>query len=234
MLILKSPPAVEGITKVLTFVIVARANMGAPIMTKGVWVLLVMAMLAVTGNVAMMWYVLQSGFSATEEPVKLEVLFARQLRNLAMPETQKQMRNPVPATDEILAEARVHFADHCANCHGNDGSGSTLIGQNFYPRTPDLTKSETQSFSDGELFYIIHNGVRFTGMPAWGKGRPDPDLDSWKLVHFIRHLPNITSEELEEMEQYNPVSQVAREEQERIDRFLQGEALDPQSPAHHH
>ena len=234
MLILKSPPAVEGITKVLGFVIVARANMGAPIMTKGVWALLVMAMLAVTGNVAMMWYVLQSGFSATEEPVKLEVLFARQLRNLAMPETQKQMRNPVPATDEILAEARVHFADHCANCHGNDGSGSTLIGQNFYPRTPDLTKRETQSFSDGELFYIIHKGVRFTGMPAWGKGRPDPDLDSWKLVHFIRHLPNITSEELEEMEQYNPVSQMAREEQERIDRFLQGEALDPQSPAHHH
>lgn len=234
MLILKSPPAVEGITKVLGFVIVARANMGAPIMTKGVWVLLVMAMLAVTGNVAMMWYVLQSGFSATEEPVKLEVLFARQLRNLAMPETQKQMRNPVPATDEILAEARVHFADHCANCHGNDGSGSTLIGQNFYPRTPDLTKRETQSFSDGELFYIIHNGVRFTGMPAWGKGRPEPDLDSWKLVHFIRHLPSITSEELEEMEQYNPVSQIAREEQERIDRFLQGEALAPHSPAKHH
>jgi len=234
VLILKSPPAVEGITKVLGFVIVARANMGAPIMTKGVWVLLVMAMLAVTGNVAMMWYVLQSGFSATEEPVKLEVLFARQLRNLAMPETQKQMRNPVPATDEILAEARVHFADHCANCHGNDGSGSTLIGQNFYPRTPDLTKRETQSFSDGELFYIIHNGVRFTGMPAWGKGRPEPDLDSWKLVHFIRHLPSITSEELEEMEQYNPVSQIAREEQERIDRFLQGEALAPHSPAKHH
>ena len=203
-------------------------------MTKGVWVLLAMTMLVVTGNVAMLWYVLQSGFSAKEHPMKLEVLFARQLRHLAMPEAQKQMRNPVPATDQVLAEARVHFADHCANCHGNDGSGSTLIGQNFYPRTPDLTKMETQSFSDGELFHIIHNGVRFTGMPAWGKGRPEPDLDSWKLVHFIRHLPSITSEELEEMERYNPMSQVAREEQDRIDRFLQGEALDPQSPAHHH
>lgn len=203
-------------------------------MTKGVWVVLAMTMLVVTGNVAMLWYVLQSGFSAKEQPMGLEVVFARQLRHLAMPEAQKQMRNPVPASDEVLAEARVHFADHCANCHGNDGRGSTLIGQNFYPRTPDLTQIETQSFSDGELFFIIHNGIRFTGMPAWGKGRPEPDLDSWKLVHFIRHLPSITSEELAEMEKYNPVSQVAREEQERIDRFLQGEELHLQSPAGHH
>ncbi len=203
-------------------------------MTKGVWVVLAMTMLVVTGNVAMLWYVLQSGFSAKEQPMELEVVFARQLRHLAMPEAQKQMRNPVPASDEVLAEARVHFADHCANCHGNDGRGSTLIGQNFYPRTPDLTQIETQSFSDGELFFIIHNGIRFTGMPAWGKGSPEPDLDSWKLVHFIRHLPSITSEELGEMEKYNPVSQVAREEQERIDRFLQGEELHLQSPAGHH
>ena len=71
-------------------------------------------------------------------------------------------------------------------------------------------------------------------MPAWGKGRPELDLDSWKLVHFIRRLPNITSEELQEMERYNPMSQVEREEQERIDRFLQGEELDAQSPSTHH
>ena len=203
-------------------------------MTKGVWVVLAMTMLVVTGNVVLLWYVLQSGFSAKEQPMELEVMFARQLRHLAMPEAQKQMRNPVPASDEVLAEARIHFADHCANCHGNDGRGSTLIGQNFYPRTPDLTQIETQSFSDGELFFIIHNGIRFTGMPTWGKERPEPDLDSWKLVHFVRHLPSVTSEELAEMEKYNPVSQVAREEQGRIDRFLQGEELPLQSPAEHH
>ncbi|MDH5700095.1 MAG: c-type cytochrome [Nitrospirota bacterium] len=203
-------------------------------MTKGVWVVLAITLVVVTGNVAMLWHVLQSGFSAREQPSELEVMFARQLRSLAMPKGQKQMVNPVPASEEVLAEARIHFADHCASCHGNDGRGSTLIGQNFYPRTPDLTKIETQSFSDGELFYMISNGIRFTGMPAWGKGRPEPDLDSWKLVHFIRYLPRITSEELGEMEKYNPLSQVAREEQERIDRFLQGEELSPQSPAGHH
>lgn len=203
-------------------------------MAKGAWVVLAIAIPVVIGNVVVVWFVLQSGFSAREEPMEIEVLFARQLRHLAMPKAQKQMTNPVPVSEEVLAEARVHFADHCATCHGNDGSGSTLIGQSFYPRTPDLTKPETQSFSDGELFYIIHNGVRFTGMPAWGKDRPESDLESWNLVHFIRHLPHITSEELAEMERYNPASQVTREEQERIDRFLQGEELDPPSLTHRH
>jgi len=203
-------------------------------MTKGVWVVFAVTMLVVIGNVAMLWFVLQSGFSAKEQPMELEVMFARQLRHLAMPGSQKLMSNPVPASDEVLAEARVHFADHCASCHGNDGKGSTVIGQNFYPRTPDLTEMETQSFSDGELYYIIHNGVRFTGMPAWGKDRPEPDLDSWKLVHFIRHLPSITSEELVQMERFNPVSQADREEEEQIDRFLQGEEIEPDLHGHHH
>ncbi len=203
-------------------------------MTKSVWAVLAIAMLVVMGNVAMLWFLLQSNFSAREEPMELEVMIARQLRHLAMPKEQKQMANPVPASDEVLTEARVHFADHCAICHGNDGRGATQIGQNFHPRTPDLTRPETQSFSDGELFYMIQNGIRFTGMPAWGKDRPEADLDSWKLVHFIRHLPSITSEELEEMERYNPVSQMVLEEQEQIDRFLQGEVPDPPSPAHHH
>ena len=203
-------------------------------MTRGVWVVLTVTMLLVTGNAAMLWFVLESGFSAKEQPMELEVVFARQLRHLAMPGAQKLMRNPVPASDEVLAEARAHFADHCASCHGNDGRGSTAIGQNFYPRTPDLTERGTQSFTDGELFYIIENGVRFTGMPAWGKGTPESELDSWKLVHFIRHLPKITSEELSDMAKYNPVSQAEREEQEEIDRFLQGEELNPESHVHHH
>jgi len=71
-------------------------------------------------------------------------------------------------------------------------------------------------------------------MPAWGKGRPERDLDSWKLVHFIRHLPNITHEELEEMERYNPISQVEWEEQQEIERFLLGEKSDSASSPQHH
>ncbi len=146
----------------------------------------------------------QTGFSAKAEPSALEVLIARQARHLAIPFSQRNAANPIPASPDLMVEARRHFADHCATCHANDGSGKTPIGENVYPKAPDLRLSDTQSLSDGELFFVIHNGIRFTAMPAWGKGDPAEDKDSWKLVHFIRHLPKLTPEELEEMKQYNP------------------------------
>lgn len=160
------------------------------------------------------------GFSAREHPLAVEAFVARNLRRLAVPREARDMRNPVPAGPEVLREARAHFADHCASCHANDGSGNTEIGRNLYPKAPDMREPETQSLSDGELFYIIHNGIRFTGMPAWGPERADEDEGSWTLVHFIRHLPRITDAELAEMKELNPRSLHELREEEEMRKFL--------------
>jgi mono/diheme cytochrome c family protein len=175
-----------------------------------------------------------AGFSAKAEPSALEVAMARYARHLAIPYARRNAANPIPAGPEVLAEGLRHFADHCATCHANDGSGDTTIGKNVYPKAPDLRKAETQSLSDGELFFIIHNGIRFTGMPAWGKGEPEKDLDSWKLVHFIRHLPKLTPEELEEMKRYNPKTPQELAQEQEFERFLQGEDVGTPPPAHQH
>jgi mono/diheme cytochrome c family protein len=182
------------------------------------------------------WFGYQSfstGFSAKADPNWLEVLVARQLRYLAIPLENRNLRNPVPLTPDVIKEARAHFADHCASCHANDGSGQTKMGKNFYPKTPDLRLSDTQDMSDGEMFFIIQNGIRFTGMPAWGTGDPSEDTDSWKLVHFIRHLPRITQEELEEMKTLNPKTKHDLEEEEANERFLRGEDEGPAAPSSH-
>ena len=71
------------------------------------------------------------------------------------------------ATPEVIAAGMAHYADHCAACHANDGSAETQIGLGMYPRPPDMRQPATQTLTDGELFYIIENGVRLTGMPAW-------------------------------------------------------------------
>ncbi len=119
-------------------------------------------------------------------------------------------------------------------CHANDGSGNTDIGRGLYPKPPDMRQSETQSLSDGELYYIIHNGVRFTGMPAFGEETSNgQDADSWKLVYFVRHLPMITAQELEEMKKMNPKSPAELEEEDEIRRFLQGEDQ-PAGETHRH
>jgi mono/diheme cytochrome c family protein len=136
------------------------------------------------------------------------------------------MRNPVAATAENLKDARLHFADHCAVCHANDGSGDALFGRGLYPKPPDLRAKETQSRPDGEIFWIIENGVRFTGMPAFSShdvnGGHSMNNDSWKLVHFIRHLPQLTPEEKLEMAQNNPKSPADREEEKEENDFLNG------------
>src|SRR5260370_37409386 len=71
----------------------------------------------------------------------------------------------------------------------------------------------TQQVTDGELYYISRNGVPLTGMPAWGEPDTPQDDDSWQLVLFIRHLAKLTAEEINDMEHYNPVGEMEREEE---------------------
>jgi mono/diheme cytochrome c family protein len=164
------------------------------------------------------WFALSAivphSFSARDEPTAFEAFIARRLRHLAVPRAARNAQNPIVPSDEVLAEGRAHFADHCALCHGNDGRGDTQLGRNLYPKPPDMQAPETRSLSDGELFYIIENGVRLTGMPAWGGAGAHGAETSWELVHFIRHLPDITAEEIEAMEKLNPHSQHEHEEHE--------------------
>jgi predicted CXXCH cytochrome family protein len=131
---------------------------------------------------------LAGGFSALHEPASWEKTAARDFRDLAFPPSARIAKNPVIATPEVLQEAREHFLARCATCHGADGSGQTKVGQSLYPRVPDLRAAPTQRLSDGALHYIIVNGVRLTGMPAWGSAHQETEDDSWKLVWFIRDL----------------------------------------------
>lgn len=181
--------------------------------------------------------ILHDGLSARATPSALEVFVARNVRHIAIPADARKTPNPVADSPEVQHEARLHFADHCAICHGNDGSGETPIGRGLYPKPPDLRQAHTQKLSDGEIFWIIENGVRLTGMPAFGGsselGATD---DSWKLVRFIRHLPHLTVEERMEMERYNPKGPEDRAEEKEEENFLEGApAAQPATkPAHHH
>lgn len=164
---------------------------------------------------------LRGGISALPEPSATEVRLARRVRSLLIPSTASGAESPVPGTPEAIAAGLAHFADHCAGCHANDGSGQTAIGRRLYPRAPDLRLPATQRLTDGELFFLIEQGVRLTGMPAWA--RPGSAEGSWQLVHFIRHLPTLSAEESAEMERLNPKSPDEWRALQDEDAFLRGE-----------
>ncbi len=161
--------------------------------------LLTLAALAAAG----LWYLDSLGVSARTEPTRFEEAVALRLRSFATPADAKSTRNPTPDDAATLREGLEHFADHCASCHGEDGGGHTDLGRGLYPKPPDLRGERTQSLSDGELFYIIQNGVRFTGMPAFADVHSAED--SWHLVRFIRHVPSLTPQEREQIRKLNPV-----------------------------
>jgi len=166
---------------------------------------LLVAVAAVGGIAAFAW-IGSRGISARAVPGAIETAVARSMRRLAIPNGERNRVNPVKATPPVIAEGMAHYADHCAACHANDGSGETELGLGLYPKPPDMRQPATQSLTDGELFYIIENGVRLTGMPAWSTGTTEGERASWHLVHFIRQLPKLTGEEIARMESLNPKS----------------------------
>jgi len=179
-------------------------------------------------------WMLHHGFSTRTPPGALESSVAESMRDLAIPSRYKSLKNPVTASPDVLREGMEHWADHCATCHANNGSGDTMYGKTLYPRPPDMRQKSTQEMSDGELYYTIQNGIMLSGMPAFGSPG-DNDQDSWKLVAFIRHLPSLSQSEQSEMGKMNPKSPDELEEEKEEENFLLGSPADSQpSPTHQH
>jgi len=205
-------------------------------MRKLIWFLAIAITLAVAFTLVgfMFLKTRANGFSTRAQPSALEEFAAQTARSMALPAGAKDKRNPIANSAEILADARAHWADHCAICHANDGSGDNTMGRRMYPPAPDMRKDRTQRMTDGELFYIIENGIRLSGMPAWGSGTAQDAQDSWKLVHFIRHLPALSALEIKEMEKLNPKTPDELDEERQEEQFLKGEAPTGAPKQHHH
>jgi mono/diheme cytochrome c family protein len=199
-------------------------------------VVFVLAIVGVVAIAAGAWLI-GGGIGTKAEPTRAETAIARRVRSIAIPRSARDTAAPSPSSPESVKAGMEHFADHCAICHANDGSGDVEMGRGMYPRVPDMRKPDTQSLSDGELFYIIENGVRLTGMPAWGNGSQQSAESTWQLVHFIRHLPSITDADVEAMKALNPKSPEEWREEEEARRFLEGGSepeKQPAPPAHKH
>jgi predicted CXXCH cytochrome family protein len=156
-------------------------------------VLLVVAVTALIYTTA----VIRNGFGTLGEPSRLEIVIARAVRDLGIPRAARRAQNPLMATPEVLAEAGALFDSRCAFCHGQQAGDRSEIGGRLYPRATDLRSAEAQALTDGELHYIIENGIRLTGMPGWRDTDVERDEENWKLVLYIRSLAALMPEERE-------------------------------------
>jgi mono/diheme cytochrome c family protein len=96
--------------------------------------------------------------------------------------------NPTPDTPESVETGAEHFRHHCQICHGLDGRATGVpFAANMSPPVPDLGSPEVQDYTDGQLKWIVENGIRYTGMPAWKDVLDDEHM--WLMVRYLRHLP---------------------------------------------
>jgi mono/diheme cytochrome c family protein len=175
-------------------------------------------------------YARVTGLRASAQPSAVEAAVARGVRSFAVPAAEARRVNPVALSATALAEGLAHYADHCASCHAIDGSGNTELGRGLFPKAPDMREGATQAMTDGELFYVIEHGIRFTGMPAWSTGTPEGETSSWQLVHAIRHLSELTDAERATMEALLPRSPEEIRQEIEEEAFLSGG--EAPSPAH--
>ena len=169
--------------------------------------------------VAWAGWTLRQGFSARQKPGPIETMLAGYALRAAPSGDARP--NPIQPSAAVMQEAMAHFADHCASCHANDGSGHTMYGDGLNPPPPDMRLAGTQNKTDWELYSVIKNGIRMSGMPAFGEPG-DNDESTWKLVLFIRHLPSLTPEEEMNMQKENPITPSELLEQQEEEKFLNG------------
>jgi mono/diheme cytochrome c family protein len=100
----------------------------------------------------------------------------------------KKVVNPFAATAANIDTGKHVFGYYCVECHGRDGQNTGVpFASNLAPPVPSLASTQVQSYTDGQLKWIIDNGISPSGMPA-SKGTLS-DEETWQLVLFIRHLP---------------------------------------------
>ena len=138
----------------------------------------------------------------------------------------KDDQNPITDNEDNINEGKEHFGHHCQICHGLDGQNTGVpFAQQMSPPVADLSSKDVQGYTDGQLHWILVNGIRPSGMPAW-KGILEED-EMWKVVRYIRHLPAKGS---------LGVPAVFKEEEEEHERMEHGGAQSHQHPgaaAHH-
>src|ERR1022692_1707531 len=122
---------------------------------------------------------------ANRVPPEMERHLAMSALDNSVERHAQRLNNPVPPSDENLIAGLKIFTMNCAGCHGGIDRQPSALGKSFYPPAPNLILDPPDD-AEWHLFYVIRNGVRYTGMPAWDKTLSEPDM--WKLSAFLTRI----------------------------------------------
>ena len=160
------------------------ASAGGDLRHKGT---LIVAIIVVLIMIAVAYGVITVNISALPEPGPLETRMAMKAKDWYISRAASGTPPETPTNDASSVSAGgTLFSMGCASCHGKDGRSPTNIGKSMYPRVLDLGAPEVQRMTDHELFWIIKNGIRLSGMPGFAKILSDEQI--WQATYYVRNL----------------------------------------------
>lgn len=153
------------------------------------WVILALAVVLIVIGL------MRFNLAAQPEPGHFETRVSEIAKRFFIRRASRQGIPPRPQDTKASVNAGLtEYGLECGMCHDNDGRAQNPPGRWMYPRASDLTSKRVQDYSDQELFWIIQNGIRLTGMPAFGQVETPDQI--WDLVNYVRTLPgSLTSQD---------------------------------------
>jgi len=149
------------------------------------WLAAVIILVVVLGAAA--YWIVTADISAVNSPGRMEASIANSMREWYIERGAKS----VPATSiannaESISQGEALYSMSCAQCHGADGRKPMPIGEWMNPRVPSLRSADVQEMPDKEIFWVIKNGIRLSGMPGFAKLSTDPEI--WQMTYYVRSL----------------------------------------------
>lgn len=151
---------------------------------------LLLIILIVLAGAGIYFYVRATGISALQTPSTMEDYAATRAKHWLVHNAAQQGSIPTEtaATADNAADGHVQYGSSCAGCHGYDGRTPTKLGASMSPRAPSLASPAVQNYSDAEIYTVIHDGLRMSGMPGFASSQSSDQI--WNLVHYVRTLPS--------------------------------------------
>jgi thiosulfate dehydrogenase len=128
--------------------------------------------------------------NADDKPPHFEVWAAKTSLHAMLRRSAPKVNDPLPATNQNLIAGVKLFAQNCAVCHGDASGKATNVAKGLYQKPPQLAKDGVEDDPDGVTYWKLAHGIRWTGMPAFGKTLSDTQI--WQLTLFLKsmdHLP---------------------------------------------
>ncbi len=145
------------------------------------------AVVAIAVLAVVIYGLANANISAFPAPGPVETWLATGARDWLIARAAKRIPPAdVPLNADSVSKGKALYGMACASCHGRTGLKPSPIGQAMYTRATNLASPIVQRLSDGELYWVIANGVRLTGMP--GFANIDTTRQIWRLVYYVRSL----------------------------------------------